>query len=125
MTPEAPGTDDLGQRTRAAAFRLLLETGRAVSVAQIAAELSATPSAVEADLRRLDAAGRIRLSPGGHVLGSAGLSAAPAPHELWLGSGRFWTWCAYDPVGIAGTLGAAARAAPPRPGTGGPSALRT
>src|SRR5260370_32056634 len=125
MPSEAPGMDDVGQQTRATAFGLLLERGRAVSAAQIAAATKAAPSAVEADLRRLDAAGRIRLSAQGHVLGSAGLSAAPAAHELWLGSGRFWTWCAYDPVGIAGTLGAAARAAPPRPGTGGPSALRT
>jgi hypothetical protein len=34
-----------------------------------------------------------RLSAERHVLGSAGLSAAPAAHELWLGARRFWTWC--------------------------------
>jgi hypothetical protein len=110
--------DDLAQQTRAAAFRLLLETGRAVSAAQIAAELNAPPSAVEADVRRLDAAGRIRLSAEGQVLGSAGLSAAPAAHELWLGSRRFWTWCAYDVVGIVGTLGADARSLSRSPATG-------
>src|SRR5438105_583977 len=86
---------DLGQETRAAAFGLLLETGRAVSAGQIAAELNAAPSAVEAELRRLDAAGRIRLSAEGHVLGSAGLSAAPAAHELWLGARPFLTSGAY------------------------------
>jgi hypothetical protein len=118
MTPEAPGVDDLGQRARAAAFRLLLETGRAVSAAQIATELSAMPSAVEEELRRLGAAGRIRLSAEGHVLGSAGLSVAPAAHELWLGSRRFWTWCAYDVVGIVGTLGADARSLSRSPATG-------
>src|SRR5260370_37777108 len=106
MTPEAPGMDDLAQQTRAAAFRLLLETGRAVSAPQIAAELSATPAAVEADLRRLDAAGRIRLSAEGHVLGSGGLSAAPAAHELWLGSPRFWSWWPSEPRGIARSPGA-------------------
>src|SRR5260370_12326372 len=124
MTPEAPGTDDLGQQTRAAAFRLLLETGRAVSVAQIAAELSATPSAVEEELRRLGAPGRIRSSPEGHVLGSAGLSVAPAGHELWLGSRRFWTWCAYDVVGIIGSLGADARSFSRSPASGLDSQLR-
>src|SRR5712691_4870168 len=118
MTPEAPGMDDVGQQTRAAAFRLLLKTGGAVSAAQIAAATKAAPSAVEADLRRLDAAGRIRLSAEGHVLGSAGLSAAPAAHELWLGSRRFWTWCAYDVVGIVGTLGADARSLSRSPATG-------
>ena len=60
-----PEPDDLAQQTRAAAFRLLLETGQAVSAAQIAAELNAAPSDVEAAHRRLDAAGRIRLSGGG------------------------------------------------------------
>jgi predicted ArsR family transcriptional regulator len=62
MTAEALGTDDGGRQTRAAAFRLLLDTGRAVSAAQIAAATKAAPSAVKADLHRLDAAGRIRLS---------------------------------------------------------------
>ena len=117
--------DDLGQQTRAAAFRLVLETGRAVSATQIAAELNAAPSAVEGELRRLDAAGRrIRLSAEGHVLGSAGLSAAPAAHELWLGSRRFWTWCAYDVVGIVGTLGADAWSLSRSPATGAPIRLQ-
>src|SRR5713226_8781568 len=120
MTAEALGTDDGGHQTRAAAFRLVLETSRAVSATQIAAELNAAPSAVEGELRRLDAAGRIRLSAEGHVLGSAGLSAAPAAHELWLGSRRFWTWCAYDVVGIVGTLGADARSLSRSPATGAP-----
>jgi len=124
MTSEAPGTDDLGRRTRAAAFRLLLETGRAVSAAQIAAELKAAPSAVEGELHRLDGAGWIRLSAEGHVLGSAGLSVAPAAHELWLGSRRFWTWCAYDVVGIVGTLGVDARSLSRSPATGAPIRLQ-
>src|SRR5438132_10710216 len=119
-----PEPDDLAQQTRAAAFRLLLETGRAVSAGQIAAELNAAPSAVEAELRRLDAAGRIRLSVEGHVLGSAGLSVAPAAHELWLGSRRFWTWCAYDIVGIVGTLGADAWSLSRSPATGAPVRLQ-
>src|SRR5438132_2757253 len=119
-----PEPDDLAQQTRAAAFRLLLETGRAVSAGQIAAELNAAPSAVEAELRRLDAAGRIRLSAEGHVLGSAGLSAAPAAHELWLGARPFWTWCAYDVVGIVGTLGADAQSLSRSPATGAPIRLQ-
>jgi Alkylmercury lyase len=124
MTPEAPGTDDVGQQTRAAAFRLLLETGRAVSAVQIAAELNAGPSAIEAELRRLGAAGRIRRSAGEHVVGSAGLSVVPAAHELWLGSRRFWTWCAYDVVGITGALGVDARSLSQSPATGAPIRLQ-
>jgi len=119
-----PEPDDLAQQTRAAAFRLLLETGQAVSAAHIAAELNAAPSDVEAAHRRLDAAGRIRLSGVGQVLGSAGLSVVPAAHELWLGSRRFWTWCAYDVVGIVGTLGADAQSLSRSPATGAPIRLQ-
>lgn len=118
MTPEVAGRDDAGEQTRAAAFRLLLETGRAVSAHQIAAELDAAPSAVEAALRRLDAAGRIRRGAGEVVVGSLGLSVAPAAHELWLGSRQFWTWCAYDVVGIAGALRADAQSLSRSPATG-------
>lgn len=49
--------DDVTQQTRAAAFRLLLETGQAVSANQIAAELNAAPSAVRAELGQLDVVG--------------------------------------------------------------------
>jgi Alkylmercury lyase len=109
---------ELAQQTRAAAFRLLLESGQAVSPEQIAADLNAAPSAVVAELRRLDADGRIRLGAEAHVLGSAGLSVTPAAHELWLGSRRFWTWCAYDVVGIVGTLGTDAVSLSSSPATG-------
>jgi len=116
--------DDVGQQVRAAAFRLLLETGQALSAEQIAGELNAASSGVEGELRRLDAAGRIRLSGEGHVVGSAGLSVAPAAHELWLGSRPFWTWCAYDVVGIVGTLEVDARSLSCSPATGAPIRLQ-
>jgi len=118
MTQKTLGVADLTEQTRAAAFRLLLETGRPVSAEPLAAELEAALSAVEAALGRLDAAGRIRLSAEGHVVGSAGLSVVPAAHELWLGPRRFWTWCAYDVVGIVGTLRADARSLSRSPATG-------
>jgi hypothetical protein len=108
MIPEPAGMDDLAQQTRAAALRLLLETGRAVSATQIAAELNAAPLAVEGELRRLDAAGRIRLSANGQVLGSR----------------PCWTWCAYDVVGIVGTLGGDARSLSRSPATMAPIRLQ-
>jgi hypothetical protein len=116
--------EDVAQQTRAAAFQLLLGTGRAVSSEQIVAELNAAPSDLEAELRQLDAAGRIRLSAEGHVLGSAGLSVVPAAHELWLGARRFWTWCAYDVVGIVGTLEADAQSFSRSRATGAPICLQ-
>jgi alkylmercury lyase-like protein len=108
----------------AAAFRLLLQTGRSVTAAQIAAEIDAQPSTVEADLHRLDGAGRIRQNEAGHVIGSAGLSVALAAQELWLGPRRFWTWCAYDVVGIVAALEADARSHSRSPATGAPIRLR-
>lgn len=104
--------------TRATAFRLLLQTGRPVSTAQIAADIEGAPSAVEADLRRLDEAGRLRRNGNGQVVGSFGLSVVPAAHELWLGARRFWTWCAYDVVGIVAALEADARSRSRSPATG-------
>jgi alkylmercury lyase len=109
---------------RAAAFRLLLQTGRSVTAAQIAAEIDAQPSTVEADLHRLDGAGRIRQNEAGHVIGSAGPSVALAAHELWLGPRRFWTWCAYDAVGIVAAVKANARSISRSPATGAPIQLQ-
>ncbi len=109
---------DLTDETITAAFRLLLQLGRPLKAAQIASELNAELSAVRAELDRLDAAGRIRRTAGEHVVGSAGLSVAPAAHELRLDSRRFWTWCAYDVVGIAGALRADARSMSYSPATG-------
>jgi len=116
--------DGVPQQTRTAAFRLLLKSGAAVSAGRIAAELNAEPAVIEATLRRLDAAGRIRRDGGECVVGSAGLSVAPAAHELWLGSRRFWTWCAYDVVGITGALLADARSLSHSPATGAPIRLQ-
>ncbi len=42
----------------------------------------------------------------------------PAADELWLGPRRFWTLCAYDVVGIVGTLRADARSLSSSPATG-------
>src|SRR5690349_17363009 len=94
VSSKTSGMDGVGELARAAAFRLLLETGRPVSAEQIADEIKAAPTTVETVLRQLAAAGRIRVSAEGYVVGSAGLSVVPAAHELWLGPRRFWTWCA-------------------------------
>src|SRR5713226_1816953 len=117
-SPRAQGMGDLTDETITAAFRLLLQLRRPLKAAQIASELNAELSAVRAKLDRLDAAGRIRRTAGEHVVGSAGLSVAPAAHELRLDSRRFWTWCAYDVVGIAGALRADARSVSYSPATG-------
>lgn len=55
-------------------------------------------------LDQLDAAGRIRRDKSGAVTGSAGLSVMPDRHEIELDGRRYWTWCAYDILGIFGGL---------------------
>lgn len=89
---------------RVAAFRALLATERPVSEASLAAGLGASAVEVQAALERLDRRGQLRRDDEGRVVGSCGLSVVPSRHELQIGGRRFWTWCAYDAVGILGAL---------------------
>ncbi|MBJ7597967.1 organomercurial lyase [Candidatus Nephthysia bennettiae] len=63
--------------------------------------------------------GRIRLDDRRRVTGSGGLSVGPDRHQIELDGRKFWTWCAYDVVGIFGALRASgeARSASPFSGT--------
>src|SRR5260370_40702702 len=106
---------NIGPQAGAAAFGLRPDSARAVSAAQIAAELNAAPSAVEGELRRLDVAGQIRLSAEGHVIGSAGLGVGPGAHELWVRSPRILGLCADDGGGDTRALQACARGQVPMP----------
>lgn len=107
----------------ARAFHLLLEDGQPVSGARLAQALACDADWVEQGLVRLDREGRIRRDRTGAVTGSHGLSVTPTPHELILDrrSGqerRFWTWCAWDAVGILAALGASGRIRSSSPGSG-------
>ena len=124
-------TPDLGSGTAfehallATAFGLLLADGRPVSPARLAAALASDPSQVTGTLARLDQQGRVRLDPAGAVTGSHGLSVAPTRHELLFHeeSGeqrRFWTWCAWDAVGILAALEASGRVRSTSPSSGAP-----
>jgi alkylmercury lyase len=52
----------------------------------------------------LEAAGRIQVAENGTIVGSAGLSVVPSRHRLRIVDRWFWTWCAWDAVGILGAL---------------------
>lgn len=91
-------------RVRAAAFRALLATGRPVSAADLAVGLGTGAAEVEVAQESLDQRGQLRRDDEGRVVGSCGLSVVPSRHELKTGGRRFWTWCAYDAVGILGAL---------------------
>lgn len=101
---------------RRIAFRLLLDTGQPIEVEQLSAATGIKPDRLSGLLDELDGAGRIRRDQGDRVIGSAGLSVIPDRHAIELDGRTFWTWCAYDVIGIFGALGASGRVLSPSPG---------
>src|SRR5690242_14991800 len=106
---------DAQVRIRTATFRLLLVHGDAVSVGEVAAVTGIKREKLAEHLQELDRAGRIRRDRAGRVVGSAGLSVTKDRHEIELDGRHFWTWCAYDILGIFGALEASGRALSPSP----------
>ncbi len=103
---------------RRAAFRLLLAHSAPIDVDQLTTATGISTERLSWLLDELDGAGRIRRDESGRVIGSAGLSVVPDRHQIELDGRRFWTWCAYDILGIFGALGASGRALSPSPGAG-------
>jgi alkylmercury lyase len=101
-----PDPAELEAELLATGFRLLLAGGQPVAADQLAATLGRDPASVDAAVRRLERAGRLRLNAAGRLTGSHGLSVALTRHELLLDGRRYWTWCAWDAVGILGALSA-------------------
>jgi alkylmercury lyase len=99
-------TAAIGARVRDAAFARLLRTGSPATAGELATDLAVPVEEVWAAIAALHGAGRIRLDARGDVAGSAGLSVAADRHEIEIDGRRFWTWCAYDILGIFGALGA-------------------
>ena len=112
-----PPTDSQGL-VRTATFRLLLSSAEPIGVEELAAKTGIRLERLSGLLDELDGAGRIRRNAAGEVVGSAGLSVVPDRHEIELNGRRFWTWCAYDILGIFGALGANGRASSPSPPDG-------
>lgn len=110
---EPPGDVDAVIRT--AAFRLLLARGAAITGEELAAATGIQREKLDEHLDDLHRAGRIRRDEVGRVVGSAGLSVTKDRHEIELDGRQFWTWCAYDILGIFGALGAHGRALSPSP----------
>src|SRR5262245_11726671 len=101
-----------------AAFRRLLRTGTAIPVPDLASDLERPEREIGAAVEGLQGGGRLRVDEQGRIVGAAGLSVTPDRHRIELGGRAFWTWCAYDILGIFGALGAdgSARSASPRSG---------
>ena len=100
---------------RKAAFQLLLARGDAIDLDTLRDHTGLSKKSVSNLVGLLDSAGRMRRNTNGEVVGSGGLSVIPDRHEIELGGRRFWTWCAYDVLGIFGALGAGGRAFSPSP----------
>jgi alkylmercury lyase len=109
----------LAGEIRGAAFRRLLRTGSPVRVEQLAADLCRSVEEIVQRVDELSRRGRIRLDEEGKVAGSAGLSVRPDRHRIEIGGRTFWTWCAYDVVGIFGALRASGEAHSTSPAGGG------
>jgi hypothetical protein len=99
----------LNERIRKFAFQRLLETHRAVPIASLADELGEPVEEIDSDISGLDRKGLIRRNQHGDIIGSVGLNVEPSRHELFIEDRQFWTWCAYDALGILAALGANGR----------------
>ena len=118
-----PDPIELEALVRAAAFQLLFTRVEAVAPELLAEATGISSHKLAALLDHLDQAGRIRRDGGGRVVGSAGLSVIPDRHEIEVDGRRFWTWCAYDILGIFGAMGSNGRAWSPSPPDGKPIEL--
>jgi hypothetical protein len=103
-----------------AAFRALLRTKAPVTPAQLASELRQSPEQVDAAITALHGQGLMRLDDTGRITGAAGLSIRPDRHQMDLDGHRYWTWCAYDFLGIFAALEATGSARSVTPDTGQP-----
>ncbi len=100
--------DDVGaaldSQVSRAAFRRLFTTGAAKTLSGLASDLERPEQEIGAAVEELKGEGRIRVDDPGRVVGAAGLSVVPDRHRIELAWRTFWTWCAYDILGIFGAL---------------------
>jgi alkylmercury lyase len=94
----------LDREVSGAAFRQLLRTGTAAPISDLAADLDRPEPEIESAVEKLKSEGGIHVDDQGRVVGAAGLSIGPDRHRIELGDRTFWTWCAYDILGIFGAL---------------------
>ena len=94
----------LTRAVRAAGFRLLLARGTPVTVEELVDAVGAGARSVRSAMDESVRHGSARVDAEGRLVGTCGLSVVPHRHEILVGERRFWTWCAYDAVGILGAL---------------------
>ena len=106
---------DSNNLLRAVAFQHLIRNSQPVTPEQLAEASGFDLERTTTMLEELDRAGRIRRDSTGRVVGSAGLSVMTDRHQIELNGRTFWTWCAYDILGIFGALRADGDSRSPSP----------
>jgi Alkylmercury lyase/DprA winged helix domain len=102
------------------AFGFLLSADEPVSPDKLGAACGCSTAEVLRELDVLTAAGRVRRTGAGEVVGALGLTIEPTAHELLIGETRRYTWCALDAVGILAALRATGSVRSTSPHTGRP-----
>jgi len=103
---------------RSAGFKLLLDTGRPVTVDDLIAATDIPAERVAEIFDSVRARGRIEFNDDGQLVGLAGLTLTPGRHEITIDGSTRWTWCALDAVGILGALQATGTVKSTDPQTG-------
>lgn len=86
------------------AFQTLLHSGERIKVQDLSQEMDWKTDDLVARMKVLQCRGYIQLDEDGLVVGAGGLSLVPTKHELSIDGRRFWAWCAFDVIGIFGSL---------------------
>ena len=100
---DALGSD--AAAVRRAGFAGLLRTGAPVHGPELAASTRLTSARVDASLRTLVGAGAATVDAADALVATGGLSVVRTAHRLSLGRRGFFTWCAFDAIGIPAALG--------------------
>ena len=89
---------------RRAAFTRLRADRAPATVADLSADTRLEVAGVQDALEVLVGTGTATLDEDGAVTAVGGLSILPAAHQMLLAGHQFWTWCAFDAVGIPAAL---------------------
>ncbi len=85
-------------------FRLLLDRGAPVAVEDLAQAMKSVAPVVDARLRHWVRRGAARVDGERRLVAIAGSSVVWDRHEIAVAGHRYWTWCAFDAVGILAAL---------------------
>ena len=103
---------------RSAGFNLLLDTGKPVTIEDLIEATDIPAERVAEIFDAVRARGRVEFDDNDRLIGLAGLTLTPSPHELTIDGSVRWTWCALDAVGILGALQATGTVKSTDPQTG-------